>query len=263
MQMTVCSYSFHQMLKAGQMDMFQYIAWNDKHGFSQLEPWMAHLEPGYDDDSYIRKVKQAIDGCGQQVACIAVDGAHIYEPEAEARSANRARARRWMDIAQMLGAHQVRIDSGGPEALTDEIFDTIVEGYADVLAYARGRGLEVLVENHWGPTIYAQNVVRLLEAVSGLGLLLDTDNWAPGEGEPGAQLCARYTRHTHIKRYPNQEADAAAKRIGDHTLETLWAAGYRGPWGIECIALPGEEEAGVLETRSYIEEKIGVLLGAG
>ncbi|MEX1019148.1 MAG: TIM barrel protein [Litorilinea sp.] len=259
LQVSVCSYSFHQMLKAGQMDIFQYIAWNDKHGFSQLEPWMAHLEPGYADDGFVQKVKDAATACGLKFGCLAVDGVHIYEPDAAARAANRERAKRWMDIAQMLGAQQVRIDAGGPEEPDAATFDVIVEGYGDVLDYARRRGLEVLVENHWGPTIYAANVVKLLEAAPGLALLLDSDNWAPGEAEIGARDCIRFARHTHIKRYLNQEQDTEAQRIGDLTLEALWAAGYRGPWGIESIALPGEEEVAVLETLRYLQTKIGAL----
>ncbi len=260
MQISVCSYSFHQMLKAGQMDMFQYIAWNDKYGIAQLEPWMAHLEQGYTDDDYVRRVKQAIDACGLQVGCLAVDGAHIYEPDAEARAENRIRAQRWMDIAQQLGARQVRIDAGGPETLTDDVLEVIVDGYGDVLDYARTRGLEVVMENHWGATVYAANVARILEAVPSLGLLLDSDNWAAGEAEPGVRSCARFVRHTHIKRYPGQEADAEALRIADLMLDVLWQAGYRGPWGIESIGLPGEEEAAALETRRYIETKVGGLM---
>lgn len=219
---------------------------------------MAHLEPGYTDDDYIRKVKQAADGCGLKFGALAVDRAHIYEEDIAKREENRTRAKRWMDIAHMLGAHQVRIDSGGPAEFTDEIFQIVVDGYGDIMDYGRERGLEIVVENHWGPTIYAHNVARLLEAVPGLGLLLDTDNWAPGEAEKGAESCARYTRHTHIKRWPGQpEKDAEAIRCAELTMEALWAGGYRGPWGIESIALEGEEEAGVLETRSYIQDWIG------
>lgn len=262
-QISVCSYSFHQMLKSGQMDMFQYIAWNDKQGFSHLEPWMAHLAQGYEDDGYIDKVRAAATACGLQFGCLAVDGAHIYEPDVAARNENRTRAYRWLDIGQKLGVQQVRIDAGGPETLDDATFSIIIEGYLDLLAYARERGLDLVMENHWGATMYAANVVRILEAAPGLGLLLDTDNWAPGEADSGAQQCASYTRHTHIKRYPNQPQDEEAKRIAERTLEILWATGYRGPWGIESIAREGEEESAVLETLRYLQTQIGALSATG
>jgi sugar phosphate isomerase/epimerase len=260
MHLSVCSYSFHRLLKSEQMDMFQYIAWNDKHGFTQLDPWMAHLEAGYEDDDYIRRVKATADASGLQFGCIAVDGAHVYEADADTRAANRVRAKRWMDISGRLGARQIRIDSGGPEVLTDEILGEIVKGYDDILQHARECGLDVLVENHWGPTIHVDNVVRLLEAVPGLGLLLDTDNWAEGEAEEGVTRCARFVYHTHIKTYPNGPRAEQAEAIALHAMETLWSEGYRGPWGIESIPEDGDEESAVLATQELIERKIEDLM---
>jgi hypothetical protein len=72
---------------------------------------------------------------------------HYHEA---ARAENRQRAKRWMDIGKLLGAQQVRIDSGGPLDLEDDVLAVIVDGYVDVIAYARERGLEVVIERYPG-----------------------------------------------------------------------------------------------------------------
>ena len=108
-------------------------------------------------------------------------------------------AYRWLDVAASLGASQMRIDSGGPDELTDEIFEIIVDGYNELIPRARASGVEILVENHWGPTKFPENTKRLLEAVDGLGLLFDTDNWAPGTHGTAWEMCAPYASLTHSR----------------------------------------------------------------
>jgi sugar phosphate isomerase/epimerase len=230
------------------MDMFRYILWNKEHGFTQLDPWMKHLEAGYDDNRYLEQVKGAAEEVGLPFGCIAVDGAHIYEPEEDMRQANRLRAYRWIDICHYLGARQVRIDTGSrEESWPDDVFAIIVEGYKDVLAYARARGVEVVVENHWGPTKHAVNVVKLLDALPELGLLLDTMNWAPGTAEQAWSVCAKYARLTHIKTFSFDERGNEATYDAPKAIRLLRDSGYQGTWGIESTPRDGDEEASVIK----------------
>ena len=251
MEYSVCSYSFH---RSADMDIFGFITWNKAHGFTQLDPWMKHLEPGYSDESYLARVNSAAQVVGLPFGCVAVDGAHIYEPSEAARQENRARAYRWIDICQTLGATQVRIDSGGRDATwTDEVFAIIVEGYQDVLAYARERNVEVIVENHWGPTKHAANVVKLLEALPGLGLLFDTLNWETGTHEAAWPLVAKYASLTHIKSYAFDADGNESTYDAPKAIRLLQETGYKGTWGIESTPYDGAEEAGVVKTLALIK----------
>lgn len=42
--------------------------------------------------------------------------------------------------------------------------------------HAQDKNVEVIIENHWGPIKHTDNLVPVLEAVDGLGLLFDTNN---------------------------------------------------------------------------------------
>ena len=253
MRSSICSYSFNRTPVAGDMDIFKYIDWNKEHGFSQLDPWMKHMELGYEDDAYIAKVKAAGDAAGLPFGCVAVDGGHIYEPTAEKRAANRKVAKRWIDICQQLDAEQVRIDAGGREETLDQIFDIVVEGYNELVAYARARGVEVIMENHWGPTKHPDNTVKVLDAVDGLGLLFDSNNWAEGTQEYAWEKCASYARLTHMKTF---EFDAAGN---DPTVDIakcmniLRDVGYNGAWGIESCPRTISEIEGAEKTLALMK----------
>ena len=153
MDISIGGFSFHRLIESGKQDIFRYIADCKDLGATQLDPWNAQLAPIRDaddvikagrdpghakltaqDDAYLRRVREAADAAGLPFGCIAVDGAHIYEPDPEARKGNRILAYRWLDVAGILGAKQMRVDAGGPAELPDDVMAVIVEGYRDIIA---------------------------------------------------------------------------------------------------------------------------------
>ena len=129
MDYSLCSYSFNRIVAAGKMDIFGYITFNKDAGFTILDPWMKHIERGYSDNGFLDEVKAAAKSVNLPFGCIAVDGAHIYEPTAEARAENRQRAYRWLEVSHYLGARQVRIDAGGRDIAAEAIFDIVAGDY--------------------------------------------------------------------------------------------------------------------------------------
>lgn len=276
MELSICSFSFHRLLAAGKQDIFRYIADCRRLGATQLDPWDEHLAPlknseelwrarvdpediqlSPQDRDYLDRVKRAAEDAGLPFGCIAVDGAHIYEPTPAARRANRVAAYMWLEVAARLGARQVRIDAGGPEQLPADVFRIIVEGYRDLVARGRDRGIEILMENHWGPSPIPENVARIMEAVDGLGLLFDTHNWAPGMQERGWHMCARYARATHVKTFSFDEEGYEPSVDIPGAMHILMDAGYDGCWGIESCPRNGDEYEGVRKTIALIRRVLG------
>ena len=269
MQFSICSYSFHRDFASGAMDMFSYIAWCKETGMSQLDPWNRHLTnspelhanlympwdhrmgDGGEDKPFLAKIKHAAAQAGLPFGCIAVDGAHIYEPTTEGRAATRAAALKWLDVAAYLGAKQIRVDAGGPDEMPDAALAIIAEGYADLIARGRTAGVEILIENHWGPSKFPANVVKILKTIPELGYLFDTNNWAPGIQEDAWAICAPYAKLTHFKAFyfDNTGNDPTVDLHKAFTL--LHKAGYAGPWGIEsCPEEVGERDAHGADARA-------------
>src|SRR3954468_16487946 len=152
MQIGICSYSFHRLLRSGKQDIFGYITACKALGCTQLDPWNSHLPPvaqgtgplSEDDKRYLLDARRAADEAGIPFGMLVVDGAHVYEPTPEARALNRAKALRPLDAAALLGAKQIRIDGGGPDELTDDVLEVIQAGYRDLIDRAAPRGIHVV-----------------------------------------------------------------------------------------------------------------------
>lgn len=283
MRLSIGGYSFHRLLEGGRQDIFKYIADCKRLEATQLDAWSEQFAPVCDgdvqvksgaaglkielsatDEAYLRRVRDAADAAGIPFGCIAVDGCHIYEADAALRETHRRIADRWLRVAEILGAPQVRIDAGGPEEMPDDVFEVIVAGYHDLVGRAREKNIEVLMENHWGSSVVPENVVRILESVEGLGLLFDTCNWAEGMREKGWQMCAKYARSTHFKTFKFDENGKDSTFDNPTAIRLLVEAGYDGCWGIESVPEDGDEYGAVEKTREMIRrtlKELGFLKG--
>jgi sugar phosphate isomerase/epimerase len=254
MKLSICSYSFHQLLRDGKQDMFGYIRDCKALGVTHLEPWNGHFTaPGIEAGQppvlsnpahleYLQKIKQAADAANLPFGCIAVDGAHIYEEDERARQVNKKRAAQWLEVAAYLGVKQVRVDSGYQgEVWPEDIFNTIVAGYQELITEARTKGLEIIIENHWGPSQHPEQLVKLLKAVDGLGLLFDTHNWAKGKQQQGWDTCAKYAKAVHIKTFSFDEEGNDPLVDLHKAISQLIQTGYGGIWGIESVPETGGE----------------------
>jgi len=279
-EISICSFSFHRMLGEGKCDIFEYIRLSKELGATQLQPWNAHFtraadaaeveklgkSPGFPDlpawlapptdEGYLREIKAAADEAGMPFESIAVDKAHIYEPEAQKREINRRFAYLWLDIAEMLGAGSVRIDAGGPEDMPDDVFAVIVEGYNDLIARAADKGMKVLTENHWGPSRIPENVVKLLDGINGLGFLFDTNNWAEGQRDKGWDLCAKRADATHIKTFAFDDSGNEPSVDIPRAIRMVLDAGYAGVWGVESCPRDGDEIEGARKTIALIRRTL-------
>jgi sugar phosphate isomerase/epimerase len=268
MELGICSYSFHRSLAAGKHDIFRYILDCKELGCTQLDPWNGHLAAlkagatatlSVSDAEFLEKAEEAADVSGLPWGTLAVDGAHIYEPTEDARRANRARAYRWLTIAGTLGFEQVRIDAGGPEEMPDEAFRIIVAGYNDLIERAKPLGIQILFENHFGPTLLPDNCVKLCESIPGLRMLLDTHNFRDDLRDQGRRKCAAYAAATHVKTF---NWDAAGNEVTpgekvEEAIRILLDAGYKGVWGVESVPADGDEFAGARRTVDLLRRLAG------
>jgi sugar phosphate isomerase/epimerase len=267
MRIGICSYSFHRLLASGKQDIFKFIDDCKELGCTQLDPWNAHLaEVRAGDDhlspgppveagklspaerAYVERVRDAGRKSGLPFGTIAVDGAHIYEAEIEKRDANRARAYRWLEVAAILGARQVRIDAGGPATMSDDAFAVIKDGYRDLLGRCQKLGIELLIENHWGSSAIPDNVARILHELPGLGLLYDTHNWKAELRAEARSSFAKYARAVHVKTFSWDAEGNEVEADIPSAIGHLRGVGYAGTWGIESVPRDGDEYAGVKKT---------------
>jgi sugar phosphate isomerase/epimerase len=270
MNSSIASYSFHRLLRDGKQDMFGYMRDCGALGVTHLEPWNGHFvvqglefgdAPRLGDSvqlEYLQKVKAVAASAKLPFGCIAVDGAHIYEEDEAKRQLHRKRAAQWLEVAQFLGAKQLRIDSGyRGEVWPDDVFNLIVTGYNNLITEAESKGIEIVIENHWGPSQHPEQLVRLLSAVPKLGLLFDTNNWAEGKQQQGWQLCAKYAKAVHVKTFSfDAKGDDPSVDL-KKAITLLHGQGYDGIWGVESVPDDGDEIAAAKRTLELIQRVLG------
>lgn len=256
MRYSLCSYSLHRTVEAGKLDVFGYNQFCRQAGFTQLDPWNAHIERAYDDNGYLAELKASGEDLGLPYGCIAVDGAHIYEPSAQAREENCRRRYRWLEIAAELGAEQLRIDAGGREEALDDILPVIVAGYRDIIDRARSHGIQIIIENHWGPTNDLVGMRRLLDAVPDLGLLFDSHNWPAGALEQAWREYAKDAALTHVKTFTFDANGNDPTVDVPGLVRLLQDAGYDGAWGIESSPEDGDELGAAEKTLALLKRTL-------
>jgi L-ribulose-5-phosphate 3-epimerase len=179
-------------------------------------------------------------------------------PDPAARREEVRRTVRSLEVAAALGVPCVRVNSGRWNTLgsfdalmaaggveppaagyrDEDGFAWCVEALAEVLPHAERLGVVLALENHWGLTVRAEGVLRILDALPSpyLAALLDTGNFPRGVGvemyEDMRRLAPRAVL-VHAKAYHgggewyDLDIDYGLVRA------ILEAAGYRGYVSLE------------------------------
>lgn len=248
MKISIGGYSFFNTHLDGKMDIFGYLETvKYRYRLDAVDFWNGQFAKG--DFTYIpsideaKKMKEALDERNLTFVNYAVDGAHIWDPDPQKREELYKRALQHFDIAEILGAKTVRIDTGGVFAsqqgfdmsMSDEQFDYIVKRYREFSERGAQNGYMVGPENHVGPSLSPVQLKRIAEAVDHphFGILLHIGRWQEEE-ERGDELVAPWVYHTHF------DARTVTQEDAEHKVRMLLDHGYDGYWGIEHNAVKNQ-----------------------
>src|SRR4051794_34244586 len=147
-KISIASYSFHGLKRAGMMDVFGYLeSVRHRYHLDAADIWNGLLgdDPDvYLADDHLRKIKEGLSERGLALANYHADGCHIWEDDPELREKHYKLALSHLKAAAYLNAQTVRIDTGGRgRHWTSEQFDLIVKRYREFAAYGSDQGLRV------------------------------------------------------------------------------------------------------------------------
>ena len=257
MKLAISSYSFHRFgqgpegdAKPSFLEMLRRCA---DLGLDGIELLGVHFDRAEREDLYALKQTAFAHG----VAPVSVSAHHNFvTPDPTKRQAEIDKLCRWIDAAHELGAPAVRAFGGRwatrpvfaefmaaegveppQEGYTDDDgYDWSIEAFKIAAHYAGRKGVTLALENHWGFTMTAEGVLRILNAVDSpwLKVALDTGNFnfcVDPYGEMAA--LAPHAIMVHAKTYMGggiyYTADLDYQRIAG----LLRDAGFRGYVSIE------------------------------
>ncbi len=235
-RISLAQWSFNRSFRAGvwkNLDMPRIV--REKAGLDALE----FVNQFFENPTlgYLRRLKKSLADAGVTPVLIMVDDEDpAAGTDARERRAAAVAHRKWVDIAHYLGCRAIRCNMRGGEG--DWRKDTglvarAAESFRDLLAYARGSGIQILIENHGGASSDPDVLARLMKEVNDpqFGLLVDLGNWNKGDDHYAAiEKTLPWARGISVKDIPGWDLEKK--------LRMCMASGFHGFWGIESGARP-------------------------
>lgn len=222
MTISIASYAFHGLLRAGSIDLFGYLeSCRYRYDLRTADIWSGMLTSM--EDAYLVRVKRALEERDLTLVNLCVDGPHIWEDDPAVRERHYQRALEYLRIAAFLGARTIRIDAGVREpSFTAEQLEGIIARYREYAQIAYDQGFRVGPENHWGAEVVPENMRQICEGVDhpGFGVLLHF------RGNPGDAMMAPWAMHTHL-------SWEICEGSLEPSMRMLREADYQGCWGVE------------------------------
>ncbi|MDQ1253658.1 MAG: Sugar phosphate isomerase/epimerase [Euryarchaeota archaeon] len=232
------AYSYRKYLTSGEMTLEGFL---DKA--VELRMDIVDLTSYYfksTDIEYLNYIKKCAYLRGLDITGTAVGNSFTYK-EAEKRADAVNLVKKWVDFSVILGAPCIRVFAGGvPEGSSfEEAKGWTVQCLEECLDYAKPKGVIIALENHGGITSTADQVISILEAVSGsyleerwLGTNLDLGNYR-GDPYGNIEKAAPYAVTTHAKTDVFVEGVGRQDADFEKITQILHKAGYKGCLSIE------------------------------
>lgn len=255
MKLACSSWSFEQVIAAGQMDQGEWLRFcAEELALDGVELLDRHFPTT--DIAYLREIKKLCADLYLTVCGASVSN-DFGRPEAGERQQEIERVRAWVDIAQFLGAPDLRVFAGwvpveqrreqgrGLGGLVGRLlrregaarrrfWAEMVSCLRECAAYAEEKGVVLGLENHDGNGLVttADEVERCLREVSSPWLrhTLDTGNY--GDLASIERTLPR-TVHVHAKLYDVDEEGRDRRLDWERIMRILTDGGYRGFLSIE------------------------------
>jgi len=165
----------------------------------------------------------------------------LAQPTAELRDQQLTELRKWLDVAQKLGATHVRVFGGNkPEGATlDEAIGFAAETLKRGAEDARARGLILGVEDDGGITDYAKETIEIVKRADSpwVGMNLDIGNFRPPAVYDQIEMSIPYAVSTHVKtEMALDDGKTRAPFDWDRVFTMFAAHGFRGYMGLEYEA---------------------------
>ncbi len=203
---------------------------------------------------YLQKLKAACAESGVRSTILMVDHeGSTASPDKSERTLAAVAHRKWIDIAHYLGCTSVRCNVYGGAAEWKQDTDLVgraAETIHNMLDYAQGSGLSILVENHGGASSDPDVLEALVKELGHprFGLLCDLGNWLPGDDRyVNVRKILPYSHGLSVKGTWGANTDPAFDC--EKLVRTAFEGGYSGYWGLEVtprradgVKLPAAEQ---------------------
>ncbi|WP_424494270.1 sugar phosphate isomerase/epimerase family protein [Salinimicrobium sp. GXAS 041] len=274
---SLAQWSLSKPILEGELDPMDFAEKASEMGFDGIEYVSQLYTPLYKDSANPKEALQTVldtlkarsEQYGVENVLIMVDNeGDLASNSEEERNEAVENHKKWVDAAEYLGAHSIRVNLFGSE-VPEEWQTNAVDGLSKLGEYAAGKDINVLVENHGYLSSNAQLLVEVMEQANmeNVGTLPDFGNFClkrEGGERWEAECVEEYPKYQGVEEMMEYAKAVSAKsydfnEAGDETtidfkrmLEIVKDAGYSGYIGIEYEGPRLSPEEGILATKNLL-----------
>lgn len=274
---SLAEWSLHKSLFAGTLNHLDFPAKaKNDFGISAVEYVNQFFKDKAKDEAYLTELKKRCDDNGVTSVLIMCDGeGELGNKDAKQRKLAVENHYKWVEAAKFLGCHSIRVNAAG-EGVAEEVAKNATDGLRSLSEFAKGVGINVIVENHGGYSSNGQWLSGVIAAtgMDNCGTLPDFGNFCINrtkpesntpEGWANTKCLEEYDRYKGVEELMPYAKGVSAKSYNfdsdgnciesDYAklLPLVKAAGYTGYIGIEYEGSQLSEDEGISKTKALLE----------
>ncbi len=253
-------------LLKGELDPVDFPAIAAGYGIHSIELVNTFYYSKAADQAFWTGFKQKCEEAGVSVGLIMCDAlGNLGDADPEARMAAVENHYPWVDVAQFLGAHSIRVNAAG-QGTPEEVTANAVEELSKLGEYGATKGINIIVENHGGYSSDGKWLAGVMEKVGmdNVGTLPDFGNFCIEMGPEGCiNEYDRYQGIAELMPYAkgvsakSHEFDENGNEIESDFLKIMKIvkeSGFKGYVGIEYEGSQLSEDEGIKATKALLEK---------
>lgn len=188
--------------------------------------------------AYLEAFRKSVESAGSHLVGLGLAGGAFYDPDRSKRQAAVADAKKWIDVAVIVGSPSVRPQMRESHQLTPDV-DRCAESFGALAEYGARKNIVINMENDNPVTQDPFFIAKVIEKVGNpyLRSLPDFGNDAvkgPAFNESALKTMFRHAYNmSHVKDAVNDSHHRACKVNLEQVFGIAKAAGYRGYFSME------------------------------
>lgn len=256
--LSLAQWSLNKALFGGELDNLDFPAYTkekfDIHAVEYVNQFFKSSEK-----SYIKELLQRTEDIDVKNVLIMVDReGNLGEVDETKRKQAVENHYKWVEAAQLLGCHSIRVNAGG-KGTEEEVAYSATRSLRELSQFAADYGINVIVENHGGYSSRASWLVSVIRntGMVNCGVLPDFGNFRVSRTENydlyvGIKELMPLAKGVSAKSHDFDEEGNETTKDYYRILKIVKDAGFRGYIGIEYEGRELSQDEGILATKKLL-----------
>ena len=245
-RISLAQWTINRELKSGRIDNLDFAKVAHDHEIYAVEYVNQFFMDKAKDESYLAKMKKRAADHGVRSLLIMCDQeGNIGNPDAAKRRQTVDNHRKWIDAAEFLGCHSIRVNAASAGSWDDQV-KLAADGLAQLTEFGARQDINVIVENHGGLSSNADWLAEVIQEVDHdrCGTLPDFGNFRIKDGESydsyrGVRKLMKWAKGVSVKDMVWDDSGQSSKLNYDKMLKIVLESGFHGYCGIEFGGFAG------------------------